>query len=174
MLKLSQSFIGTDILSLRTGGVIAKTTKPIINPNNLQIEGWYVVDRFSGATLVLLSGELRDILSQGLVVNDHEVLSDVEDLIRLQDILKLNFELLGKPVTTEKGKRIGKVSDYAVETGSLIIKKLYVARSIIKNFAGGTLSVDRTQIIEITNRRVVIEDPTEEARVRAVSPIVAN
>jgi sporulation protein YlmC with PRC-barrel domain len=174
MLKLSQSFLGIDILSLRTGGVIATTTKPIINPNNLKIEGWYVVDRFNDSTLILLSSEIRDMLPQGLVVNDHEALSEAEDLVRLHDILNLRFELLGKAVVTEKGSRVGKVSDYAVETSSLIIKKLYVSQSLIKNFSGGTLSVDRTQIIEITNRRIVIEDPAAKARVRAVAPGIAN
>jgi sporulation protein YlmC with PRC-barrel domain len=174
MLKLSQSFIGIDILSLRTGGVIAATTKPIINPNNLKIEGWYVVDRFDDSTLILLSSEVRDLLPQGLVVNDHEALSEAEDLVRLHDILNLRFELLGKSVVTEKGARVGKVSDYAVETSSLIIKKLYVSQSLLKNFSGGTLSVDRTQIIEITNRRIVIEDPAAKARVRAVAPGIAN
>jgi sporulation protein YlmC with PRC-barrel domain len=174
MLKLSQSFIGIDILSLRTGGVIAATTKPIINPNNLKIEGWYVVDRFNDSTLILLSSEVRDLLPQGLVVNDHDALSEAEDLVRLHDILNLRFELLGKAVVTEKGARVGKVSDYAVETSSLIIKKLYVSQSLLKNFSGGTLSIDRTQIIEITNRRIVIEDPADKARVRAVAPGIAN
>lgn len=174
MLKLSQSFTGTDVLSLRTGGVIGKTTKPIINPNNLKIEGWYVLDQFNNSTRILLSSEVRDMLVQGLVVNDHDALSDPDDLVRLQDILKLHFELLNKLVTDQKGKRLGKVSDYAVETSSLIIKKLYVSQSLIKNFSGGTLSVDRTQIIEVTNKRVIIEDPTEEVRVRSTVPGIAN
>lgn len=169
MLKLSQSFIGTNIWSLRTGGVIGHTTKLIINPNNLKLEGWYVVSKFSNSASILLGGELREILPQGLVVNDQDAFSDPEDLVRLQDILKLRFELINKLVVTQDGSKIGKVSDYAVETSSLIIKKLYVSQSIIKNFTGGTLSIDRTQIIEITNKRVIIEDPTEDIKVQATA-----
>lgn len=170
MLKLSQSFNGTNIWSLRTGGVIGQTTKLIINPNNLKIEGWYIVDKFSGETAVLLSNDLREILPQGLVVNDQDAFSDPGDLVRLQEILKLRFELIGKLVVTQEGSKIGKVSDYAVETTSLIIKKLYVSQSIIKNFTGGTLSIDRTQIIEITSKRVIIEDITEDVKVGATVP----
>lgn len=169
MLKLSQSFIGTNIWSLRTGGVIGQTTRLVINPNNLKIEGWYVIDKFSNSPAILLSNELREILPQGLVVNDQDAFSDPDDLVRLQEILKLRFELINKLVVTEQGSKIGKVSDYAVETASLMIKKLYISQSIIKNFTGGTLSVDRTQIIEITSKRVIIEDPMEDIKVNATA-----
>ncbi len=104
MLKLSESFIGREILSLRTGGTIAVGQRAIINPDNLKIEGWHVVDQ-SEQQLILLSTEVRDIIENGMVVNDHEALTPAEDLIRLKPILELNFELIGKPVTTVGGKR---------------------------------------------------------------------
>ncbi len=175
MLKLSQSFIGVDVLSLRTGSPIAKTTQAIINPNNLKIEGWYVVDRFDRKRpLILLSSDVRDMLDKGIVVNDHDVLSPPDELIRLAEILDLRFELIGKPVTNQDNKRLGKVSDYAVDNGSFFVKKLYAAQSLVKNFSGGTLSIDRTQIIEITTRRVIIDDPADAARVKAAAPSPAT
>lgn len=174
MLKLYESLQNVNVMSLRTGGPIAKVLSPIINPNNLYIEGWWVEDNQSKANLVLLSRDVREILPPGLVVNDHEVLTDPEDLVRLKDILELKFEILKLKVVSQSGKNYGKVSDFAIETGNSYIQKLYVAQSLVKNFAGGTLSVDRSQIIEITNRRVIIEDPTEEAKVRAVAPSTVN
>lgn len=164
MLKLSEALLNRSVLSLRTGGPIATTTGVIINPNNLKIEGWYVTDRIDNSQLILVAGEVREIIEQGIVVNDHEVLSPAEDLVRLKATLELKFDLLGKHVVTESGKRLGKVSDYAVETTSLFVKKIYVSQSLVKNFTGGTLSVDRTQIVEITNRKIVVEDLDEKVR----------
>lgn len=166
MLKLKDTFIGAPVLSLRTGGQIAQVQKPIINPNNLKIEGWYVQDIFNNEQLILLSQDIRDFLPQGFAVNDHEVLTPPTELIRLKDILEQNFDLSGKDVTTTDNKRVGKVSDYAVETKSLYIQKLYASQSILKSLSGGSLSIDRSQIIEITNKRIVIEDPLIGGKVK--------
>ena len=171
MLKLYESLQKTDVMSLRAGGPIAHVLSPIINPNNLYIEGWYVQDNRSNEHLVLLSQDIRDILPQGFLVNDHEVLAEEEDLVRLKEILELKFELLKLRVTSQSGKNYGKVSDFAIETDNSFIQKIYVTQPLVKSISGGTFSIDRSQIIEITNRRIIIEDPTEEARVRAVSAI---
>lgn len=173
MLKLSQSFVGTEVLSLRTGGPIAVCVRPLINPDNLKIEGWYTIDQ-ADQRLILLASEVRDVLEQGIVVNDHDSLAPAEDLVRIKPLLELNFELIGKPVTTQSGKKMGKVNDYAVDTASLFIKKLYATQPIVKNLAGGTLSIDRTQIVEITTRRIIIEDPTEDVKAPAIATGVAS
>jgi sporulation protein YlmC with PRC-barrel domain len=130
----------------------------------------YILHTLAGCEqLVLLSGDIRDILPQGFAVNDHEVLTEAKELIRLKEVLELRFELLGLKVTSESGKNYGKINDFAYETNNLFVQKLYVSQSIVKNFSGGTLSVDRSQIIEVTNRRIIIEDPTEPARGHAQS-----
>lgn len=174
MLKLSAAFTQVPVVSLRTGGPIGTAGEPIINPNNLKIEGWYVHDKFNKSQLVLLAQDIREILPQGIAVNDHEVLSQPDELVRLKEVMEHNFKLIGKYVTTESGKKIGKVSDYAVESGSMFVKKLYANQSIIKSFSGGSISIDRTQIIEITNRRIVVEDPADKAAVKATSPSPAS
>ena len=62
----------------------------------------------------------------------------------------------------------------SVETKSLLVKKIYATQPVIKNFAGGSLSIDRTQIVEITNNQFIIEDPVEKARSPAISPSIAT
>ncbi len=108
--------------------------------------------------LILLTQDIRDIIEQGIVVNDHEVLVVPEELVRLKDILKINFNLIGKPVITVSKSRLGKVSDYAADNTSLFIQKLYASQSVLKSFSGGSLSIDRSQIVEITNRKIVVAD----------------
>lgn len=160
-------------MSLRTGGPIAVVKSAVINPNNLFIEAWVVEDNRSHEELILLSSDVREVLSQGFAINDHEVLSTPDELIRLKDVLEMNFGLIGLKVNSESGHRYGKVADYAFETGSMYIQKLYASQSVVRSFSGGSLSIDRTQIIEVTNRRVVIEDPVEAAGNRATSPGIA-
>lgn len=171
MLQLSASLLNKSVLSLRTSSAIATITGPIINPDNLKIEGFYCQDRFDKKQLVLLCQDIRDILPQGYVVNDHGVLSETEDLVRLQNVMELNFELIGKQVVTVNKEKVGKVSDYATETSTMYVQKLYVAQSIIKSLAGGSLSIDRSQVQEITPRRIIIGELAKKVPAAAPAAI---
>jgi hypothetical protein len=101
MLQLSTSLQNIPVMSLRTGGQIATALSPIINPNNLKIEGFWCQDDFEGKRLVLLTQDIRDTLPQGFVVNDHDVLSEAEELVRLKDILAMNFQR--RPYANSRG-----------------------------------------------------------------------
>lgn len=171
MLQLSTSLLNKSVLSLRTGSPIATISAPIINPNNLKVEGFYCYDRFDKRQLVLLFQDIRDILPQGYVVNDHEVLAEPDELIRLKKVMELDFELIGKPVITISKDKVGKVSDYATETQTMYIQKIYVAQSIIKNLTGGSLSVDRNQINEITPKSIIINELLKNAPATAPAAI---
>lgn len=164
MLQLSQTLYNQPVMSLRTGGQVGTATTPILNPNNLKIEGWYCNDRFTKSTLILLSQDIRDVIGQGLVIDDHDKLSDPDELVRLKDMLELQFDLLGMPVFTANKQRLGKVSDFAVEIETFYIQKIYLSQPLIKSLSGGTLSVDRSQIIEITDRKIVVQDPLKPVK----------
>ncbi|HEY1646075.1 MAG TPA: hypothetical protein VGF75_06990 [Candidatus Saccharimonadales bacterium] len=158
MLILSHDLINKKVLSLRTNSQIATILSAIVNPNNLKIEGYYCQDRYSKRNLILLTQDIRETLPAGYLVNDHDVLMLPEDLVRLKDVLSINFDPIGKQVQTLSGNKVGKVSDYAGEVESMYIQKLYVAQPIYKNFNGGNLVVDRNQINEITPKRIIIND----------------
>ena len=159
MLQLSGSLLNRPVLNLRTGGQVATTISPIINPNNLKIEGFYCQDAFEHKrTVVLLYQDIRDIIVKGFVVNDHDALSDPSELVRLKDIMKIHFDISGKQVITTSQQKIGKVVDYAADIESMYIQKIYVAPSMFKNLSGGNLGVDRSQIVEIDDRKIVIHD----------------
>jgi sporulation protein YlmC with PRC-barrel domain len=156
MLQLSGMIINRPILSLRTGTPVATALAPLLNPNNLKIEGFWCKN--GRRELILVAQDARDVLPQGIVINDEDVLSDPSELVRLKEIIAINFELLGKQVETSSGQKLGKINDYATETKSMFVKKLYVAQPIYKNFSGGTLGIDRTQIVEITDKKIIVND----------------
>jgi len=162
MLQLANTLINIPIMSLRTGGMVATADTPIINPNNLKLEGWYCHDQFSKKTLILLTRDVRDLVPQGLAVDDYNVLAEPEELVRLKDVLHLNFELIDKQVITDNKRKLGKVGDYASDTTSFMIQKLYVNQPVYKNLSDGQLIVDRSQIIEINDRQIIVRDVDEK------------
>lgn len=173
MQQLIGALINRPVMSLRTGGQVATATQAIINPDNLKIEGFYCDDKFSKKQLVLLSQDIRDHLPQGYAVNDHDNLSEPVDLVRLKKVLEIDFQLIGKPVYTTKRKRLGRVNDFAVEAETMYIKKLYVGQPLIKSLTGGQLSVERNQIVRITSKRIVIQDPEQPMKDTETSPATA-
>lgn len=171
MLQLSGYLLNKPILSLRIASPVAWITAPIINPRNLKIEGFYCTDSQDGTRLVLLCQDIRELSRQGFIVDDHDVLVEPDDLVRLQDLIELNFQLPNKPVQTVSKQKVGKVSDYAIETESMFIQKLYVTQSFWKRLTGGSLSVDRSQVVEITKHRIVINDLLEASPSPATAAI---
>lgn len=165
MLLVSKAIIDQPVMSLRTGGKVATAGRPIFNPDNLKIIGFHCEDSFQKAHLILLSQDIRDHIKGGFVVDDHDVLADPEDLIRLQNLLEIDFELTNKTVATKK-KKLGKVVDYAVDSETLYVQKLYVGQSVLKSLSDGQLSVDRNQIIEVTDKQIVIKDPLQHTRAK--------
>jgi uncharacterized protein YrrD len=171
MLQLSASLINKDVLSLRTGSPIATVIAPIFNPNNLKIEGFYCQDRFDKRELILLYQDIRDMMPRGYVVDDHDVLVEPDELVRLKDIIDLNYELIGKHIETISKQKVGKVSDYATEMETMFVQKIYASQSILKSFTGGSLSIDRTQINEITPKRVIINELLKGSPIAATAPV---
>jgi sporulation protein YlmC with PRC-barrel domain len=171
MLQLSGTLLNRPVMSLRAGTQIATTIAPIFNPNNLKIEGFYCNDRHNNKQLIMLYQDIRDMIPQGFVVDDHDNLSEPEELVRLKDIMDLHFDLIGKQVYTVSKQKVGKVSDYAVETSTMYVQKLYASQSMLKSFTGGSLSIDRTQIQEITTKRIIINDLLETAPATAAAAI---
>lgn len=142
-------------MSLRTGSQIAIAEVPIINPHNLKILGWWC----SGpdGRQVLLVDQIRDFVPEGIAVNNEDALSDSADLVRHQEVLDINFELMDKLVRTKR-QRLGRVSDFSYNDG-MFVQKLYVARPLRKVFsAEDTLIIDREQIIEVTDKYIMVRD----------------
>lgn len=171
MLQLSGALLNKSVLSLRTGAPVASVTAAIINPDNLKVEGFYCQDRFEKKKeLILLYQDIRDIMHDGYVINDHGVLAEPGELVRLKKVLELNFELTGKQVVTVSKQKVGKVSDYATELETMSVQKIYVSQSLLKSLTGGALSIDRNQVQEITPRRIIINDLLKGAPAAARVP----
>ncbi len=172
MLKLSGSLINQPVMSLRAGNQIAIANTPLINPHNLKIMGWWCLGA-NGRKQVLLAEDVRETMPNGLAVNDEDALSDPADLVRHKEILEIQFQLIDKQVRT-KHQRLGRVSDFSYNDG-FFVQKLYVARPLHKIFSSeDTLIIDRDQILEVTDRYILVRGTEINANVEELSGAVAS
>ena len=161
MLFFGSSFHNTKLFSIRSGGPIGAIKKPIINPNNLHIDGFYASATNNQGDGVIVDMDVRDLSPRGLIIDDHEDITDQSELVRLQPVIAINFEVIGKSVYVGRVK-IGKVEDYVVDTKSLFIVKLYVQPSLLK-ISAGQMIFDRQSIVEVTDKKIVVSGPEQKA-----------
>lgn len=169
MLISSTRLIGTPILSMQAGGVVTYIKEPIVDPDNLKIiafrlEGG-VVSRSN--TNVLDVSSIREYSKYGMVIDSADELVDPEDVVKIAKILELNFNLIGLKAETKKGSKLGKVSDYTLDSDSFIIQQIIVKRPIIKSFIDPELTIHRKEIVEITDYKVIIKDEEKKLKEKA-------
>lgn len=169
---MSKSLYGRPVMSIRSEGKIAVATEPIINPHNLKILGWWCKSPASAKQLILLTENIREMMPDGLAVNDETALSTADELVRHREILDIRFQLPDKLVKTKRQK-LGKVNDFTYDE-SMFVQKLYVSRSLTKIFASeDTLIIDRSQILEVTDDYILVDDAEVRATEEEMNPAAA-
>jgi len=162
-------------MSLQTGTRVGTAAAHIIDPRRLTIVAFYcegpLID-FSPA--ILHVSDIREFSSIGFIVDSADNVMPEDDLVRLKEILEFKFDIMGKQVVEQGGRKLGKVSNYTVDSESFYIVKLHVQPGFLKSFAQTELMVDRTQIIEINDKHVVVRRATAEDVNVATVPVIDN
>lgn len=170
MLLLSNKIQDIPVMSIQTGDELARTKEPIIDPRYLTIVAVYV----EGAHIdeqpsVLHVGDIRESGSLGFIVDDASKLMPLDGLVRLMEIIDMDFTLIGCKVVDTTGQTLGKVSDYAFEPSHFTIQQLYVGRPLLKSFSNSSLIINRTQVVGVSKGRIVVEAPTVSEKTEATS-----
>ena len=158
------------VLSLHVGGAVAVTKQAIIDPENLKIMAYTMEgpimknDPEIGDILDL--NDVREVSDQGFIVDSADVFTFREDVVRLDEIIKLDFNLVGLKVIDESGRKIGKVVDYTLDTKTFMVYQLIVQRPVMASFLDPQLTINRSQIVEIDDFKVVIKNGKSEVKVK--------
>jgi len=142
--------------SVRSSGRIGTVTGVVINPNNLHVDA-FKCRVLRGQEQLLSPLDVRNLSPRGIVINDHDNLLDEEDAIRLKNVLKINFQLIGKTAFVGK-RKVGQVDGYAVDSESMFIQKIYVTPGFIARFKSDRLTYDRSLVKEIDDKKIVFEN----------------
>lgn len=157
------------ILSLHTGGEIARVRQPIINPDNLRIVAFYLSGRGVNAETgdVLGIESIREVSRIGMIIDSTDEFYHLEDVARVKKIAELNFHLIGIRVETEKGQKLGRVTNFTVNSDNFAIMQIMVQRPFFKSFREPELLIGRSQIKEITDDKIVVKE--EKAKIKATA-----
>lgn len=163
MLILGSKLIGTPIMGLQTGTQLAVTKSPIIDPSNLKILA-YEVDGplLSEKPAFIRIADVRELSNMGMIVDSNDEFVKIDDIIALKKIYDLKFKLNGLNVIDQNKHKLGKVSDYNIDTDSFVIQQLHVKRGVIKSLSETESLVHRSQIIEISDYAITVRTAIEK------------
>lgn len=170
MLVLSNRIFSCHIMSLQTGAQIGEVVETIIDPRQLLI----VAFRCEGPGIdfepaILHTTDIREFGTMGIIVNSSDDLMPPDDLVRLQEVMDFKFKLIDKQVVDETGQKLGKVIDFAVETDSFFITQLHVQPPLLKSFGTVDLIINRTQITNVTNKKIVVKSGLTKTQTHTVN-----
>lgn len=166
MLIYESSLIGTPILSLQASGPIGRVSSVIIDPNGLKIIA-FRIDGPHPSTNLLEVSSVREHSSLGMVIDSIDELVGRDDVVRLQQVLDLNFDLLTLKVESKKGTKLGHIIDYTVTSEDYTVQQLIVRRPALKALMDPELTIPRSEIIEVTDYKVIVRDEEKTIRSRA-------
>ena len=158
MLLLGERLLGTPVMSLQVGTKIATTVEPIIDPRNLIILG-YEVDGplLESHPKFIRIADIRELSDIGMIIDSSDELVDLDDVIKIKDVLSLNFTLIGMKVVDERGRKLGKVEDYILDTDSFVIQQLSVKGGILSSLSSTGHMIHRSQITEISDTVITVK-----------------
>lgn len=174
MMVLSNQLRRLPVRSLQTGQVIATTTEFLIDPASLQIVAWRCNGPEMSKQAVLLPRDLRQISQSGVLVDDTDAIADASEVVRLNNLMQQPFRLLGVPVASESGQNLGKVGDFSLLVSQLLIQKLYVKQPLWRNLLVHDLIVDRSQILDVTPKKITVRDGLIKQPLFGVQPATSE
>lgn len=162
MIIPDEKLINVPVMSLQTSGQIAVTKRPIIDPADLAIIAFEVAgQQVTPPHTTLRLADVREISDIGLIVDSADEFIASDDVVQLQSIIELRFNLLGMPVLDEKRRKIGKIIGFTIDTNDFTIQQLRVKRPFLKSFNDTELLVHRSQITEINDDAVIVHSRAE-------------
>jgi sporulation protein YlmC with PRC-barrel domain len=160
------------VISLQTGEVVAVTRLPVIDISTLDIQAYRCESMRTKQSLILMARDIRQLAADCLIVDTEEELMEPTDIIRLQAMLKADYNPLDKAVVSDTGRKLGHVEDYTINLETNCVQKLQVRQSILRSWLGTTsLVVDRSQIIDVTPKLITVRDATVNAPIMQSEPV---
>ena len=172
MLVSAERFDNAPVMSLQTGSELARTARAVIDPRVLTV----IAYELDGALLdqqptLLRIADMREIGPLGIIIDSVDELISPSDVIKIKEVYEYHFDIVGMKVVDEKNHTIGKVIGYTVEAGNFVIQQLRVKRPLLKSFGDTELLIHRSQVVKVTDDKVIVKAPSIRHKEPVVEPV---
>lgn len=171
MLIDAERLIDYPILSVHMGGMIAETTDIIIDPDNLKVIAFPVDGPEVGGEngTILQTIKVREFDPEGMVIDSIDDFVNPGDVVKLDKVMDLDYDLIGKKVESKKGTKLGKVIGFTVNPDGFLVQQLKVQRPLMKSFLDPELLIGRSEVTKVTDDKIIVRDEEDKIRKRAAT-----
>ena len=153
------------VMSLQTGGELARTARPIIDPRNLTIVAFELSgDQLDQSPSLLRIEDIREVSTLGLIVDSSDEFIGVDDVIKIKQIYTYDFRLIDLPVFDTHHHKLGTVCGFTYETDGFVLQQLNVKRPFLLSFSDTEKLVHRSQIISVRDDAIVVRSSDTEVK----------
>jgi|GEM_PF-1378371 len=164
---------GMPVGAMDEGAAIGIVRRTLVSPEEEKLIAVTVkTDGFWGKILVVSIQDIVDIDRSGVVVRSRDALVPPDEIVRVKEIFKKKFSLIGLRVKDKSGKILGRVSDAVIESESGTICRIYV-KSLLNELVYESLQIEKitwTEVV-IKNEREVRSKVKEDISVQKVPNI---
>lgn len=169
MLVKNSNLMNFPILSVQDSGRIATVANSIIDPDNLKIIAFRAVGAVGeDGGNILDAKSIREYSPLGFVIDSRDEFVKDDDVVKIAKVLELGFDLIGLKVVTKKGTNLGKIIDYTVTNDNFSVQQIIVKRPTLKSFLDPELTIPRSEIVEVTDDRIIVKDEEKKIKERAL------
>ncbi len=159
--------VGSKIYGFESGKVLGEVEDIVIAASTMELEAIVLkssIQIFSGKKIVS-NIDIIGILPDGIAIKDESVIVPLYDNPTVKDWIKSGFIGLKQKVITKSKSMIGYVSDYTINSDTLIINNFHTTNLFTEKI------VNVNSIIEYRKKLIVIKDEFENIKISPL-PIV--
>lgn len=153
----ARKLIGLPVAAIDTGSKVGEIRKIVIEPKNGTFLGFMVkTNGLLGATLALSSIDIQEWDPNGLVTETIDNLVEPKEIVRLNELNKVNFDLFNLRAKTESGKNLGVVEDFLLDSETGTVTKYY-----LNDLIRGKRVFSADKVIKIDKAIIFADDVVE-------------
>lgn len=162
MLIEAKNILDLPIATIDEKAKIGLVKQIVVDKKNAKVLGFIVhINSFLfGKNLFLSESDVLDIDSNGLTTQNKENLIDPQEVMRVKKIIDERFNIFGLDAITKSKKRLGKISNFVIETQTLQIVKFYINTM----FENKIINFDK--VYKITKKEIIFEEDTERQMIK--------
>jgi uncharacterized protein YrrD len=147
-----------DAIARGEGAMVGLVESLIINPDNGELAGLIVREGFGKKSHKTLSAkDILGISSEFYLASSYDKLGEIDEIVRLKEIMDRDIDIVGNKVYTVSGTYLGKVFDYTLDLSQLMISRIYVGTKLLGAFSKQHI-IAYKQIISIEKDRITVDD----------------
>ncbi|TSC58264.1 MAG: hypothetical protein Greene041619_695 [Candidatus Peregrinibacteria bacterium Greene0416_19] len=127
----------------------------LIHPDSGKIEGFFLQHTGGRSEQLFLSTLDIRRWTNRVVIRSVDVLSPVEERIRLQPLLQEGRPVIGQRMRTESGRSLGRCSDIQFDTSHYLLEWLFP-----RKFFRWDVPMPVSQVVEVRKDAIIMRDPT--------------